>query len=351
MIFINGRFLTQDITGVQRFAFEITKGLSKIIDDLKVLVPDKSQIKGYEGIDSLKIVEVPGFNGHLWEQITLPIFLYKNKNNFLVNLCNTAPLFKKNQIVSHHDITYIRYPESFSFSFRLFYRIISPVILKNANYIITVSDFSKGELIKTYRIPEGKIHVVPNAVSGEFNETLKEKRNYILAVSSPAYHKNFHGLVRAFKKSKIQAELKIIGKAASNFSHIDEGTADKRIDYLGRVDDRTLVELYQHARAFVFPSFYEGFGIPPLEAQACGCPVVSSNLASMPEVLQDSAEFFDPTSDDAIIKAIENVLDNNLRSCELVEKGRGNLNRFSWGSSAKKVQSIINIACVKNDKC
>ncbi|MVZ11248.1 glycosyltransferase, partial [Enterobacteriaceae bacterium 8376wG6] len=121
------------------------------------------------------------------------------------------------------------------------------------------------------------------------------ERPYLLAVSSPNYHKNFHGLIAAFSKmaNSQDVTLKIIGAANKNFADVGfstkEAAANDNIQFLGRVSDQQLVELYSHARAFVFPSLYEGFGIPPLEAQACGCAVVSSNRASLPEVLLQSA--------------------------------------------------------------
>ncbi|AZP43596.1 glycosyltransferase family 1 protein [Rahnella sp. CJA17(1/100)] len=346
MIYVNGRFLTQNITGVQRFAEEISLELIKIRSDVIFLVPDLNAVKKKELLNVIKIEEVCGLSGHLWEQITLPLYLYKNKRPLLINLCNTAPVSYPNQIVTHHDITYLKFPKSFPFSFRLLYRLIAPLILKNSKHIITVSDFSKKEIVTNYRCPLDKISVIPNAYSDIFKPyitktDLQKKENYLLAVSSTNFHKNFHGLIDAFLSADIDMDLKIIGGSADVFKKLELDQSHPRIHFMGRVDDDQLVALYQNANAFVFPSFYEGFGIPPLEAQACGCPVISSNSASMPEVLGDSVLYFNPQSKSEIVKALELIADNHELRNKLVTYGFKNIKRFSWVKSANKLNNII----------
>lgn len=342
MIYINGRFLTQNITGVQRFAYEISVRISAFNKNVIFLVPDASLVKECYQTENVKIHEVKGFSGHLWEQITLPLYLKKIGSPVLVNLCNTAPIFYSNQIVTHHDITYVRFPKSYPLKLRLIYGFIAKKIIKNSKAVITVSEFSKGEICEHYRCDAEKIHVIYNAVNRNFipNENLK-LGSYILAVSSPNYHKNFHGLIEAFSETDLDIELKIIGSASKTFSQLDLGVNDDRVSFLGRVDDEKLIELYQCAKLFVFPSFYEGFGIPPLEAQACGCPVASSDKASMKEVLQSSAVFFDPQSKEDIKRAIRTVIDDNGINEKLRVLGSQNVSRFSWDESASKVYELI----------
>jgi glycosyltransferase involved in cell wall biosynthesis len=348
MIFVNGRFLTQDITGVQRFSEEIIKELYKLRDDVTVLVPDMNFVKRIP--QEFRIIELKGGNGHYWEQVILPRFLKKNNKPLLLNLCSTAPAFYKNQIVTHHDITYVRFPNSYSWKFRLFYRILAPLMMANSIKLVTVSDFSKKEIIEYYNIPESKVTVIYNGVGKEFSYigaigTSSRHENYALAVSSPNEHKNFLGMIKAFSATKGDVKLKIIGSASKSFNSMDfSAEKDPRIEFLGRVTDSELINLYQNAKYFIFPSFYEGFGIPPLEAQACGCPVVSSDRASLKEVLKDSALFFDPTKISEMIKALEIIdSDSNMRK-ELVEKGIENMRRFSWKMSAEKLNLEIN-AC------
>lgn len=346
MIYINGRFLTQNLTGVQRFAEEISLQLQQIRDDVIFLVPDLSAIKKKELLELIKIEEVRGFKGHLWEQISLPFYLFKKKCPLLINLGNTAPVIYPRQIVTHHDVTYLKYPKSFPLSFRLLYRVIAPLIIRNSKQVITVSEFSKSEIVSCYNCPEDKITIIPNAVSDIFKpasecSSSSEQGNYFLAVSSTNYHKNFHGLVEAFIASNINIPLKIIGSNAGVFSKLNYGCNHTLIDFVGRVDDEELVKLYQNAKAFVFPSFYEGFGIPPLEAQACRCPVISSNAASMPEVLGDSVIYFDPESKVGLIMALESInSDSGLRE-DLITEGIKNTERFSWSQSANILDGIV----------
>lgn len=342
MIYVNGRFLTQKMTGVQRFALEISKKLVLLSEDFIFLVPCMDDIK-YKDDELLgfNIVELKGGGGHYWEQVTLPKFM-RRERRLLVNLCNTAPVFYKKQIVTHHDIIYIRYPQSFSKKFLAFYKMLSPLVLNNSLSILTVSEFSKKEISEYYRINSDKITVIYNAVNDSFVVGDKvDKKDYVLAVSSPVYHKNFQGLIEAYIESDINTKLLIIGEAANSFAGDSAYKKDDRVEFIGRVDDPTLIKLYQNARLFIFPSFYEGFGIPPLEAQACGCPVISSNRASLPEVLSDSTIYFDPDSKEDIIDAINKVLKNTALAKDLSFKGLDNVKRFSWEKSAEKIYHMI----------
>lgn len=334
------------MTGVQRFAEEISLQIEYMRDDVILLVPDVKAIKKQSLLKRFNIEEVPGLNGHLWEQITLPLYLLRRKSPLLINLGNTAPVFYSHQVVTHHDITYLKYPKSFPFSFRLLYRIISPLMIRNSKQVVTVSQFSRSEISSQYRCQEEKIKIIYNAVSDLFEPTKEvtsepDKERYLLAVSSTNYHKNFHGLIDAFSDANLDIDLKIIGDSADVFSTLDLKRNHPRIHFVGRVNDDELVKLYQHATAFVFPSFYEGFGIPPLEAQACGCPVISSNTASMPEVLGESVLYFNPESKREIINALSLIVSDVELRAQLVEKGFKNKERFSWGESASKLNDII----------
>ncbi len=222
-----------------------------------------------------------------------------------------------------------------------------PAMLKSSKHLLTVSEFSKGEINEVYGYPKDKISIIYNAVSDEFKRKKHTGLNktYLLAVSSPNFHKNFHGMLKAFELlgDKYNISLKIIGKTATSFAKQDFSALIKetdKIEFMGRVDDDEMIFLYQNALAFVFPSFYEGFGIPPLEAQACGCPVISSNAASMPEVLRDSALYFSPENIPEMASAMKRIIsDENIRA-ELINKGDSNVKRFSWLDSAIKINKI-----------
>ncbi|WP_431889098.1 glycosyltransferase family 4 protein [Pectobacterium colocasium] len=347
MIYINARFLSQNLTGVQRFAEEISLSLKKIRHDITFVAP-KDIIRA-DIAEKLNVQVIGYLKGHLWEQIELPAFLRKNGSPLLLNLCSTAPILYHNQIVTHHDVTYKRYPESYSKKFRFFYNSMVPLMIKNSHCLITVSEFSKNDISVAYSIQPEKIIVVPNAVSSDFlNLSEKEilfDRDYLLAVSSQAYHKNFHKLIEAFNGiQESNIKLKVVGGMSTGFSSQSfiESINNKNIEFLGRISDYELVNLYRGAIGFVFPSLYEGFGIPPLEAQSCECPVLSSNTASMPEVLGDSVIYFSPDSVVEIRQSIVRLINDEKLRKELIKKGLINAKRFSWDESAQRVDELIN---------
>jgi glycosyltransferase involved in cell wall biosynthesis len=344
MLYLNGRFLEQKITGVQRFASELILCLNVMRDDIVVLVSDISKIENSSLSDKLNILEIKGGGGHYWEQVTLVRFLRSQGNPLLLNLCNTAPVFYKNKISTVHDVTFLHYPESYSVKFRAVYKILIPLIIRTSCKVLTVSKFSKKDLCNTYNLIPDNIDVIYNAVSEKFKALSSKDNNkpYALVVSSPNKHKNFTRMIDAFLSSNVSLNLKIVGSLSNVFNTQESKiNSDPRIIFLGKVSDEELIDIYQNADFFIFPSLYEGFGIPPLEAQACGCPVISSNAASLPEVLGDSVLYFNPIDMNSIREVIEKVaLDRDLKAI-LIEKGYKNLRRFSWNESAKRLNEII----------
>jgi glycosyltransferase involved in cell wall biosynthesis len=346
MIVINARFLTQELRGVQRFAEQTCLALKHIRNDVVFVAPHG--IKMHESAKALDVQCVGSHSGHVWEQLDLPSYLRRQGNPLLVSLSSTAPLMVRNQIATHHDITYIRHPESYTWAFRTLYRVMTPILLSRIKALLTVSSFSKGEISEFYNFPENKIFVVPNAVSGAFQPgpPARGKQEYLLAVSSPSAHKNFKRMIEAFLTLRHHDELQlhIVGAASEIFSdpRLQRlASSDSRIRFLGRLSDAELIAQYQGATAFIFPSLYEGFGIPPLEAQACGCPVLAANAASIPEVLQASALYFDPMDIEHMATAMARVLTDLPLRQSLRRRGLNNVNRFSWEDSAQRVSQRI----------
>lgn len=350
MIVVNARFLTQEMRGVQRFAEQISLQLKNLRDDLVFVSPQNLHL--HESAKRLDVQRIGRHRGHLWEQLDLPLWLARRGNPPLVSLCNTAPLAYGNQIATHHDITYVRHPESYSKTFRATYRYLTPALFRRIRALITVSEFSRREIIDFYAYPAEQICVVPNAVDTRFKPFCAEQctgsaRPYLLAVSSHSAHKNFTRMVAAFLalEGLDEVELRIIGDSNRIFSgSINDVEGSRRIRMLGRLSDEELVEAYQGATAFVFPSLYEGFGIPPLEAQACGCPVIAARAASIPEVLGSSALYFDPLDVSDITACMKRVLqDASLRN-DLRRRGKANVARYCWSSSARQVSRLIDQA-------
>lgn len=339
MIVVNSRFLTQPITGVQRFAIEISKQLRMFCKDVLFVCPNN--IIHTEVATYLKAKSIGHHKGHVWEQVDLPKWLHKQGSPLLINLTNTAPIMYSNKSVVIHDITFIRYPQTYSFLFRMFYKIVIPLIIRSSKQIFSVSNFSAREIAEYYKI-ESSIKVIYNAVNNRFRHIEDKKlilKQYVLTVSSVKENKNFIMALKVFEKIQYiypKMEMFIIGDVQNNnFGTIDfsQYVQKEQIHFLGRISDRELIRYYSNAKAFIFPSFYEGFGIPVLEAQACGCPVISSNAASLPEILEDSALLVDPNNINAFVEGIKMLMQKDV-SERLIEKGYKNVRRFDWGRSA-----------------
>lgn len=346
-IYIAARFLTQPITGVQRYGIELSKAIIKINPGYNIKFAAPPNILHQDIAKSLNVEIVGNFTSHLWDQISLLKFLRSKGNPLVVNFSNTLPVFYENKIVTIHDIIHIKYPVSYSY--RKYYEFVFLLMIKYSKHIITGSKFSKNEIANFFKIDKSKISVVYSGVDEKFRP-IKEnyKENYILAVSSIAYHKNFTKLVEAFMKVKIKnVNLYIVGgvneKIFGSKSRrlLEEIKNDDRVKILGRVDDDTLIKLYSNALCFVYPSLYEGFGIPPLEAQACGCPVVLSDIPVFREIYGDSATFFNPFDAQDIADKIEEAITNRSLRNSLKEKGLENVKKFTWENSAKSFFKIL----------
>lgn len=343
-IVVNCRFLSQEVTGVQRYGMELARELRKM--DASILFVTPGGVLHRDCQAELGAEPVGRLDGHFWEQVELPIFLASRGSPLLVNLANTAPLSYRNTVSVVHDIAFERYPLSFSRSFRGLYRFVIPKVLHNAREVVTVSDFSRRELAAFYGVDSERISIVHNAVSELFRPVATAPVDrYILAVSSLSRQKNFHSLIRAFNLlADKSVKLYVAGGFSKSFADAEllaDIASNDRIVFKGRVDDSQLVELYANAACFVFPSLYEGFGIPPIEAQACGCPVVASRAASIPEVCGDSVVYFDPSDIGDIADKISLVLNDAELRQDLVRMGIDNCRRYSWRKSAERLYEII----------
>jgi len=349
-IVVNALFLSQKITGVQRYAIEISKELKKIFkDEIKFVAP--KNIIHHELAKILDVEVIGNFTGFLWEQVDLKHYLSRNNNPVLLNLRNTAPLFYQKNIVVLHDLIFMKNKKWFSKKCPYCYRIFAPILLKKALKIITVSDFSKQDIIKTFNIKPHNIEVVYNAVSSEFREHSDENfenkyGDYILSVASLlSPRKNLCNIIKAFNKLNTRnLKLVVVGAELKHFSDqnmFNEIKFNENIILAGYVDDKTLVNFYKNAKLLVFPSLYEGFGVPPIEAMSFGCPVLASNVASLPEVCEDAAYYVDPYNVNDIFDGIDKILNSGSLRDELIQKGYERQAEFSWENSACKLVKII----------
>ncbi|RYC52391.1 hypothetical protein DN53_10970 [Flagellimonas olearia] len=349
-IIVNARFLTQSVTGVQRFAIEVSKRLKRMGVPLIFVSPE--DIKNPGVAKELEVKIIGPFRGHLWEQVTLQLYT-KLKGGTLVSFCNTAPLFIKDQIVTVHDLSFLRHPDWFSKRFSIVYSFLVPRIIKRAKRVLTVSEFSKKEIVDLIKVEESKIEVVYNGITGftiqdepldstEYGHLLKEA--YILTVSSHHPRKNFKNLIKAFSLMENPSlKLYVIGDFNKNYSNVDiPNTWLKNVVFLENIGDQDLVRFYQNAKLFVYPSFYEGFGIPIIEAISMETMCAVSDIPVFTELFENSVHYFDPTSKESIANSIQYALSNPKSISELQEVRETILKKFSWDKSAKKVMEQFN---------
>ncbi|MDB5149465.1 MAG: hypothetical protein JWQ57_3485 [Mucilaginibacter sp.] len=344
MVVINARFLTQKLTGVQRFAIEIARQLKTMMPGVIFVAP--SNIIHHEVAALLGAIVIGKRKGVTWEQIDLPLYLKKNNKPLLINLCNVAPLFYNNQVITIHDVAFLVNPQWFSKNFVRFYKFLMPRISKKAKLIFTVSDFSKAEIIRYLHADAAKIKVVYNSVS-ELPSPAPVKTNYgkyILAVGSIDKRKNILNLMQAFGLIKHKGfKLIIVGDNNDIFNNKgnDNLKTHQDIVFTGRVNDQELAGLYAGAWLFAYPSLYEGFGIPPLEAMAYGCPTLVSDIGSLREVCGEASIYVNQLNAADIAKGINLLIDDAALRDTLVKNGKQNIKRFSWDTSARQIVNSI----------
>ena len=346
---VNVRFLSQPITGTQRYAIELCRCLKNILPQIRFVAPDNIIHKDIA--KELDVQIIGRFKtGILWEQLELPLYLKRIGEPLLINLSNLAPIYYKNKLVTIHDLSFYLHPEWFSTKFVALHNAVVPKIARNAQRIITVSESSRKDIIKTFGINPDLISIVHPAVSKIFmnRQPLSSENKYgeyILSVSSKDPRKNFRGLIKAFKDGDFGlTKLLIVGSEDKAFANDDLKALvnnDPRIVFTGFVDDNELVELYRHAIFFAYTSFFEGFGIPPLEAMACGCPTLVSNTTSLPEVCGDASVYVDPYDIDSIRGGLITMLNDGELRADLIRKGYERLTNFDWQRSAQKLADIV----------
>ena len=347
-LYINGRFLTQPMTGVNRYAYSICKALLALGHSFTLICPNKPFLADYD-TTGFRIVSFGWGNSHLWEQCVLPFYFIGKKDYLVLALMGLGSVLIPHKIMTIHDLAFIKNPSWYTKAYYCLYKLMTPLAARTSKHIITVSNYSKEEILRYYPfLKREQISVIYNAIDQQLfkprTDVPHPDERFILCVSSIDPRKNFARLTEACQ-GLTDAKLYIVGNHNRVFNDQKslQPTSD-HIRFLGRISDSELVKLYNQAECFVFPSIYEGFGLPPLEAMACGCPVLVSDIPVLREVCGEAARYFNPLEPREILYAITQYLNNaDVIKETMRQKGYANVTRFSWEKSAELVVQLIKI--------
>lgn len=364
-ILFDGRFLSLSHAGIGRYSCELLKEvLPQLRESEKMIILIKPGAKFDDDLSEAiknrpdtEVIETNINHYSLKEQTDLLKLLNSIKPD-LVHFphFNHPILYKGKFVVTIHDLTLSHFAERSNFMKTLIYNKVISSAARNSKKIFTVSGFVKNEMVKKLQLPSSKVVVTHNGIDEKFKKITNprvlqkaEKYNlikpYYLYVGQWRSHKNLLILVEAFsslvkKGLKGKVELVLAGKIDPKYPQLQalvkKLSLEKDVRFTGFISDEDLPIIYNNALAFVFPSLSEGFGLPALEAQACGTPVISSDNTSMPEILSDGALYFDGKNQKQLEGKMIDVLKKEKLRDELIAKGLENTKKFSWKQTASK---------------
>jgi glycosyltransferase involved in cell wall biosynthesis len=331
---VNGRYLVQRVTGQQRYAREIVARL-----------PNR-----------LEIIEPPansrGVRGHLWEQFSLP---RRMSGKLLWSPSATGPLSVRQQVVTIHDCAFHEQANCYSRAFAAWYQFLVPRLARSIRRIITVSEYSKQRIVEICRVPADKVAVVYCGVGEQFRvhradeiaaarTKLNLPERYVLCVGSLEPRKNLARLLRAWQsvQGKLpDLSLVLVGAKGHVFRDVGLKETPPRVHLTGYLSDDWLPAVYAGAQMFVYPSIYEGFGLPLLEAMKSGVPVITSNVTSLPEIAGDAAHLVDPFDVSSIGAGIERLANDRELRAMLAERGLQRAAQFHWDRAAQETWQVL----------
>lgn len=328
-ILVDGRVLKHKyITGVENHAINVIQFLGKKI---KIDVAEPKYVNKYYT--------------HFWEHIILPI----KASNYDILYCpsNIAPLFLSNKVklvVTLHDLSFKDFTQMYSSSFRKYYEFVIPKVINRANKVLTISKFSYQRILGEYPTLENKMEYIYHGKNEIFfYDKSVEKQDYILYVGSLNDTKNFSAVLKAYNQLKcITTKLVMVAPKSNNFilsieneKLLKNAYDNPMIEIIGYLAQEELLNYYQQARVFVFPSLHESFGFPVLEAMTCGTAVVCSNITALPEIGKDAVVYCDPYSVNDINEKITLVLKDSGLQKRMIEKGLAVASQFNWEHAVK----------------
>lgn len=343
-VYINGKFFCQQTTGTQRYAHELLNQFDMLLSEkenqaieVEILVPRcATSIPRYT---NLRVQVVGRMNGTAWEQLDLPRFC---DGKLLFTLSGGAPILHSRNVVTIHDAAVVASPAGYSRAYRMWHAHVCRQMAHKAEHIFTVSDFSKSEIVKWYGASPERISVTYLG-SDHFSRIKADSSalarfgisgKYILAAGVRNPNKNFDRIVHSVHISGLPL---VVAGGGDSKVYRDSVRLPDGVHALGHVTDKELKALYENAACFVFASLYEGFGLPPLEAMASGCPVVVSRVASLPELFNGATFFCDPYDPKDIAASIRTAIESPPPVDRLMEFAR----KFSWEKCARETLDTL----------
>ena len=285
---------------------------------------------------------------HTFEAVWLSVLLLSMRPRVYFSPGFNPPLWSPIPFVfTIHDLIHLRFPDETNTRKSAYYRFVVRPATVRAYRVLTVSEFSKRVILEWANLPEEKVVVVGNGVGAEFSPHGKRHEPgypYIFYVGNKKPHKNFNRLLEAFARSGLQREVRLVctgTPTAQMLGLIQELSLERRVVFAGTIPDELLPAYYRGALALIFPSLYEGFGLPALEAMASGTPVVTSGVTSLPEVVGDAAVLIDPYDVESIAWGIRRVIEDSFLRKELRRKGLERAKRFSWDRTAGLTWKVL----------
>ncbi|MFC1651834.1 glycosyltransferase family 4 protein [Patescibacteria group bacterium] len=365
-ICVDGRMYGKGFTGIGRYIQELLSHLAKIDqEDQYLVLLSKGNFNEFNIKQPNFKKELADFGHYSLDEQTKFLKHLKKKEVDLIHFphFNLPIFYRKPFVITIHDLIHTLFPGKniTRFPHRLAYDLVFRSAVKHAKKIIAVSENTKKDLVEIMKADPDKIEVIYEAVDDKYYpiedhkklSDLKAKykitKPFLFYIGNWRYHKNVHGLVEAFNiikdQYKIDCQLVLPGKMGRGHQEEAENAINNspfKSDIIlpGFIPEEELPILYNAATIFTFPSFYEGFGLPPLEAMACATPVVSSNAACMPEILGDASKYFDPNNTEEMAKKIAEVLKSENLQKEMSKQGPERTKQYSWERMAKETLNV-----------
>lgn len=352
---LNGKFLAAAPTGVHRVAEELGNALSALIAESHPSVSGLTleALAPHDGMPRAGALQMPAhclapFRHIAWEQLSLPL---RRGEGLLLNLCNIGPMLARNAVTMIHDAQVLLSPASYRRGFRLWYRIVQPIIARRHRLLLTVSEFSRRELAAAGLAPLERIAVIHNGVDHVVATTAQggtlerhglAPHQYVLALANTQSHKNIAVLLRAFADPALAGvQLVLFGGAHRAAFEAAGHRVPADVRFIGRICDAELRALMEGALCLAFPSTTEGFGLPPLEAMLLGCPAVVAPCGALPEVCGDAAVYAAPHDHAAWVDAIRQFQDDPSVRTEFADRGRARAAQFTWREAALALAAVL----------